>query len=142
MEEKDTLHMDLGRTQQAAMKMLAKIPTIIAIAYRVQKGQPDHPAAAGLGYAENFFNMCFGKIPDAEVLKAFEVSMIALRRAQLQRLDLHRPRDDLARWPTFTATSPPASARSKARCTAEPTKRSMHMLKEIGETFKKPKPGS
>src|SRR4051794_35731199 len=76
MEEPDSLHMDLDRTRLAALKMLAKIPTIIAASYRVKHGQPIIPPRADLGFNENFFNMCFGKIPEREVLKAFDVSMI------------------------------------------------------------------
>lgn len=76
MDEKDSLHMDLPRTQQAAMKMLAKIPTIVAACYRTRKGEPIIPPSPDLPYSEDFFHMCFGKIPDAAVLKAFEVSMV------------------------------------------------------------------
>src|SRR4051812_29618003 len=76
MEEPDSLHLNLEQSRAAAMKMLAKIPTIIAVAYRVRKGEPLIAPRPELGFVENFFNMCFGKIPDATVLKAFDVSMI------------------------------------------------------------------
>src|SRR5690242_7169455 len=76
MEEPDSLHMDLDRTRLAALKMLAKIPTIIAASYRVRHGQPIIAPKADLGFNENFFNMCFGKIPEREIIKAFDVSMI------------------------------------------------------------------
>ncbi len=76
MEEPDTLHMDMPRTELAALKLLAKIPTIIAVGYRVKKNLPIIPPNPALPYSENFFNMCFGKIPNADVLKVFEVSMV------------------------------------------------------------------
>ena len=135
MEEKDTLHMDLGRTQQAAMKMLAKIPTIIAIAYRGRKGQPVIAPRQDLGYAENFFNMCFGKIPDAQVLKAFDVSMTLYAEHSFNAS-------------TFTArvvTSTLAdiySAVTAGICSLKgplhggANEEVMHMLKEIGEPSK------
>jgi 2-methylcitrate synthase len=76
MEEPDTLHMDMPRTELAALKLLAKIPTIIAVGYRVKKNLPIIAPKSDLPFSENFFNMCFGKIPNADVLKAFEVSMV------------------------------------------------------------------
>jgi 2-methylcitrate synthase len=76
MEENDSLHMDLDRTRLAALKMLAKIPTIIAVGFRVKEGLSIIPPRQDLRFTENFFNMCFGKVPEPEVLKAFEVSMV------------------------------------------------------------------
>jgi 2-methylcitrate synthase len=58
------------------LQLYAKIPTIIAHHYRVSKGLSVIPPDFTLGRSENFFNMCFGKLPSREVLTAFEVSMI------------------------------------------------------------------
>src|SRR5205807_4853474 len=57
-------------------KQIAKIPTIVAAAYRVRHGQPIPAPRTDLGFSENFLNMCFGKIPEREIVKAFDVSMI------------------------------------------------------------------
>ena len=46
-----------------------------------------------------------------------------VRRARVQRLDVHGPRRLLDASPTCTRPSWPPSARSKARCTAAPTRR-------------------
>jgi 2-methylcitrate synthase/citrate synthase II len=59
-----------------AMKMMAKIPSIIAMAFRLRKGEPVIDPDSSLGFTENFLNMCFGKVPDADVIKAFDVSLI------------------------------------------------------------------
>ncbi len=59
-----------------AIQLLAKIPTMIAADYRVKKGQEIIPPKKDLSISENFFHMCFGKIPDAKVVKAFDVSLI------------------------------------------------------------------
>ena len=135
MEEPDSLHMDLDRTRAAAMKMLAKIPTIVAVAYRVKKGLPIIPPKANLGYSENFFNMCFGKIPAAEVLKAFDVSMVLYAEHSFNAS-------------TFTArvvTSTLAdiySAVTAGICSLKgplhggANEEVMHMLKEIGDVSK------
>lgn len=59
-----------------AVRMLAKIPTMIAADYRNKKGLDFIPPRKDLSISENFFNMCFGKIPAAEVVKAFDVSLV------------------------------------------------------------------
>jgi 2-methylcitrate synthase len=58
------------------IQMLAKIPTIIAAAYRHKEGKEFIAPKSDLTAAENFFHMCFGKIPAKEVIKAFDVSLI------------------------------------------------------------------
>ena len=58
------------------IRMLAKIPTIIAAAYRHKKGKAFIDPSNDLTASENFFHMCFGKIPVKEVIKAFDVSLI------------------------------------------------------------------
>jgi 2-methylcitrate synthase len=59
-----------------AIRMLAKIPTMIAADYRNKKGLDFIAPKADLSMAENFFHMCFGKIPQKEVVRAFDVSLI------------------------------------------------------------------
>jgi 2-methylcitrate synthase len=59
-----------------AVKLLAKIPTMIAADYRFKKGLDFIPPKNDLSISENFFNMCFGKIPEPEIVKAFDVSLI------------------------------------------------------------------
>ncbi|PIS09771.1 MAG: 2-methylcitrate synthase [Bdellovibrio sp. CG10_big_fil_rev_8_21_14_0_10_47_8] len=59
-----------------AIRMLAKIPTMIAADLRFKKGQDFIPPNKDLSMAENFFHMCFGKVPQKEIVKAFDVSLI------------------------------------------------------------------
>ena len=59
-----------------AIRLLAKIPTMVAADYRFKKGQDFIAPDPKLTIAENFFHMCFGKVPDAKVVKAFDVSLI------------------------------------------------------------------
>ncbi len=59
-----------------SMSLMAKIPTVIAAYYRHQKGQDFIAPKKELGFSENFFSMCFGEVPAAEVAKAFDVSLI------------------------------------------------------------------
>jgi 2-methylcitrate synthase len=59
-----------------AVRLLAKIPTMVAADYRFKKGLDFIAPRKDLTLSENFFNMCFGKIPDAQTVKAFDVSLI------------------------------------------------------------------
>jgi 2-methylcitrate synthase len=59
-----------------SLRLLAKIPTMIAAEYRHKLGKPFVAPRKDLSISENFFNMCFEKIPAPEVVKAFDVSLI------------------------------------------------------------------
>jgi 2-methylcitrate synthase len=55
--------------------LYAKIPTIIAFHYRASLGlEPINPGM-NLSRNENFFHMCFGKVPSLAILKSFDASM-------------------------------------------------------------------
>lgn len=58
-----------------AMRLLAKIPTLVAANYRFKKGLTPIAPDKQLAFAENFFWMCFGKVPDSQVVKAFDASL-------------------------------------------------------------------
>ena len=57
------------------LSLLAKIPSAIAAAYRHSKGLEYITPNKELSMSENFFHMCFGKVPAPEVVKAFDVSL-------------------------------------------------------------------
>ena len=59
-----------------AEAMTAKLPAIVAADHRRRRGLDPIPPDPGLGYADNFFHMCFGEVPEPEVVRCFEVSMI------------------------------------------------------------------
>lgn len=58
-----------------SIKMMAKIPTIIAADFRLRKGQQPIAPRKDLSMAENFFYMYFGEVPDAKVVKCFDASL-------------------------------------------------------------------
>ena len=64
------------RDRERAMNMLAKIPTMIATDYRFRRGLTRKAPRADLSMSENFFYMCFGKVPPKEVIRAFDISLI------------------------------------------------------------------
>lgn len=64
------------KDMERSMDLLAKIPTMIATDYRSRMGKRRIAPNPKLSMAENFFHMCFGKVPPKEVIKAFDVSLI------------------------------------------------------------------
>lgn len=59
-----------------AICLLAKIPTMIAADYRYKKNLDFIPPNPSLSIAENFFHMCFGRVPEPRVVKSFDASLI------------------------------------------------------------------
>jgi 2-methylcitrate synthase len=76
MEDKHMNRQDPAANLERSIDLLAKIPTIIGAFYRARKDLPFIPPRDDVSIAENFFHVCFGKIPQPEVIKAFDVSLI------------------------------------------------------------------
>ncbi|MCW2974021.1 MAG: prpC, partial [Thermoleophilia bacterium] len=66
------------REQLLAMSqtLMAQLPAAFAWDYRRRKGLEYIPADASLTFAENVFHQTFGEVPHADVVKAFEISLI------------------------------------------------------------------
>ena len=76
LEDKDTIDNSHEANMRKAMRIFAKTPTALAAFYRIRKGKKIIKPKKDLSFAENFFYMCFGKVPDKEIVKAFDVSLI------------------------------------------------------------------
>lgn len=61
--------------EKIKFSLLAKIPGIIAATHRLQQGLKVIEPRADLGFAENFFHLFFEKIPDAQIVKALNVTL-------------------------------------------------------------------
>jgi 2-methylcitrate synthase len=75
-EDPDLQKSDPEINRKRSIRMMAKIPTIIAAFYRHRKGEEFIPPRSDLGFVENFFHMVFGNVPAPEILKTFDVSLI------------------------------------------------------------------
>jgi 2-methylcitrate synthase/citrate synthase II len=58
-----------------SIRMFAQIPEIVATDFRVRNGKEPIPTTKDLAFCENFFHMCFGKVPGPEIVKCFDISM-------------------------------------------------------------------
>ncbi|MEU7177476.1 MULTISPECIES: bifunctional 2-methylcitrate synthase/citrate synthase [Streptomyces] len=66
----------LAAHRAKSLTLLAKLPTVVAADQRRRRGLDPIPPDPGLGYAQNFFRMCFGSVPAPEVVRCFEISLI------------------------------------------------------------------
>ena len=62
--------------RERAINMLAKIPTMIATDFRYRNSKKRITPRTDLTFSENFFHMCFGRVPPKPVVKAFDISLI------------------------------------------------------------------
>ena len=76
LEDKETTDSSPDANMRKAIRILAKTPTALAAFYRLRKGKKIIKPKKNLNIAENFFYMCFGKVPQKEIVKAFDVSLI------------------------------------------------------------------
>ncbi len=58
-----------------SVSLFAKIPEIVAADFRLRAGKEPIAPDPDLAFSENFFNMCFGKVPAPDVLNCFDISM-------------------------------------------------------------------
>jgi citrate synthase len=59
-----------------SLAMLARLPTVVALDFRRRHDLPRIAPDPSLTFSENFFHMCFGEVPEPEVVRAFDASLI------------------------------------------------------------------
>jgi len=76
LEDKETKDNSPKANLRKAVRILAKTPTALAAFYRLRKGKKIISPNKKITFSENFFHMCFGKVPNKEIVKAFDISLI------------------------------------------------------------------
>ena len=76
LEDKETKDNSPKANLRKVMRIFAKTPVALAAFYRARKGKKIIPPKNNLSFSENFFHMCFGKVPNKDIVKAFDVSLI------------------------------------------------------------------
>ena len=76
LEDKETKYNTPEANMRKAMRIFAKTPAAVAAFFRVRKSKKIINPKKNLSFSENFFYMCFGKVPSKEIVKAFDVSLI------------------------------------------------------------------
>ena len=76
LEDIETKDNSAKANMRKVMRIFAKTPVALAAFYRSRKGKKIIPPKQNLSFSENFFHMCFGKVPNKDIVKAFDVSLI------------------------------------------------------------------
>jgi len=76
LEDKDTSNNSKEANMRKALRIFSAAPTAVAAYFRIRKGKKIIRPDKKLSFSENFLKMMLGKVPDKEIVKAFDVSMI------------------------------------------------------------------
>jgi len=76
LEDSETATNTIEANYNKFVKIFSKTPTAVAANFRTRKGLDIIDPKKDLSFSENFFYMCFGKVPSKDVVKAFDVSLI------------------------------------------------------------------
>jgi 2-methylcitrate synthase len=76
LEDKDTKDNSPKANMRKAMRIFSKTPTAVAAYFRARKGKKIISPDKKLSFSSNFFKMMFGKVPDKEIVRAFDISLI------------------------------------------------------------------
>ena len=76
LEDKETKDNTPKANMRKAIRIFSKTPIALAAFLRSRKGKKIIPPKTKLSFSENFFHMCFGKVPSKEIVRAFDVSLM------------------------------------------------------------------
>jgi len=76
LEDSETIKNTIEANYNKFIRIFAKTPTAVAANFRTRKELDIIDPKKDLSFSENFFHMCFGKVPSKDVVKAFDVSLI------------------------------------------------------------------
>ena len=74
--DEDVYQYNREATKRMAIRLIAKIPTIVAAWERIRNGQEPVPPDSSLDHAANFLYMLTGRLPDAEVAEFFDTALV------------------------------------------------------------------
>ncbi|WP_394619013.1 bifunctional 2-methylcitrate synthase/citrate synthase [Lentzea sp. JNUCC 0626] len=66
----------LEANRAKALRLFAMLPSAVALNQRLRRGLLPLEPRDDLGYAENFLYMTFGAVPEPEIVRAFEISLV------------------------------------------------------------------
>ena len=115
-----------------SLTLLAKLPTAVAAHQRRRRGQSPVPPDPGLGYAENFFRMCFGTVPDPDVVRCFETSLVLYAEHSFNASTFTARVVTSTRSDLYSAVTAAIGA-LKGPLHGGANEAVMHMLQEIGD---------
>ena len=76
LEDKDTKDNSPKANMRKTLRIFSQAPTAVAGYFRARKGKKIIAPNKNLSFSENFFKMMFNKVPDKEIVRAFDISLI------------------------------------------------------------------
>ena len=135
LEDKETTDNSPKANLRKAMRIFSKMPVALAAFYRLRKGKKIIAPKNKLSFAENFFHMCFGKVPNKEIVKAFDVSLILYAEHSFN-VSTFTARTITSSLSDLHGAITGAIASLKGPLHGGANEAVMHMMKEIGKPEK------
>ena len=135
LEDKDTKNNSPDANMRKAMRIFAKTPTAVAAFFRARKGKKIISPSKKLSFSENFFKMMFNKIPDKEIVRAFDISLILYAEHSFN-VSTFTARTITSSLSDLHGAITGAIASLKGPLHGGANEAVMHMMKEIGKPEK------
>jgi len=135
LEDKDTKDNSPKANMRKAMKIFAKTPTAVAAYFRYRKSKKIISPDKKLSFSENFFKMMFNKVPDKEIVRAFDISLILYAEHSFN-VSTFTARTITSSLSDLHGAITGAIASLKGPLHGGANEAVMHMMKEIGKPEK------
>jgi 2-methylcitrate synthase len=135
LEDKETRNNSPKANMGKVMRIFSKTPVALAAFYRSRKGKKIIPPKKNLSFSENFFHMCFGKVPNKDIVKAFDVSLILYAEHSFN-VSTFTARTITSSLSDIHGAITGAIASLKGPLHGGANEAVMHMMKEIGKPEK------
>ena len=135
LEDKDTRDNSPKANMRKTMRIFAKTPTAVAAYFRARKGKKIINPSKKLSFSENFFKMMFNTIPDKEIVRAFDISLILYAEHSFN-VSTFTARTITSSLSDLHGAITGAIASLKGPLHGGANEAVMHMMKEIGKPEK------
>ena len=135
LEDKDTKDNSPKANMRKALKIFSQTPTAVAAYFRARKGKKIISPSKKLSFSENFFKMMFNKIPDKEIVRAFDISLILYAEHSFN-VSTFTARTITSSLSDLHGAITGAIASLKGPLHGGANEAVMHMMKEIGKPEK------
>ena len=135
LEDKDTKDNSPKANMRKTMRIFAKTPTAVAAYFRYRKGKKIISPSKKLSFSENFFKMMFNKVPDKEIVRAFDISLILYAEHSFN-VSTFTARTITSSLSDLHGAITGAIASLKGPLHGGANEAVMHMMKEIGKPEK------
>ena len=135
LEDKDTKDNSPKSNMRKTLRIFSQTPTAVAAYFRARKGKKIINPDNKLSFSENFFKMMFNKVPDKEIVRAFDISLILYAEHSFN-VSTFTARTITSSLSDLHGAITGAIASLKGPLHGGANEAVMHMMKEIGKPEK------